>query len=53
MVSLLIGPDIVIKSSIFLRYDELHPSQQSDRNIAKEITAVMKGEYNQWTTWLS
>ncbi|OJA13745.1 hypothetical protein AZE42_01547 [Rhizopogon vesiculosus] len=37
----------------FLWYDELHPSQQSDRIVAREITAVMKGEYNQWTTWLS
>ncbi|KAG1736687.1 carbohydrate esterase family 16 protein [Suillus paluster] len=37
----------------FLWYDELHPSQQSDRIIAREMTAVMKGEYNQWTTWLS
>jgi hypothetical protein len=34
------------------RYDELHPSEQSDRIVAREITAVMKGEYNQWTTWL-
>lgn len=37
----------------FLWYDELHPSQQSDRIVAREITAVMQGEYNQWTTWLS
>ncbi|KAG2130906.1 carbohydrate esterase family 16 protein [Suillus clintonianus] len=37
----------------FLWYDELHPSQQSDRIVAREITAVMKGEQNQWTTWLS
>jgi len=49
----MIGPDIAIKNSLLLRYDELHPSQQSDRIVAKEITAVMKGEYNQWTTWLS
>jgi len=37
----------------FLWYDELHPSQQSDRNLAKEITAVMKGEQSKWATWLS
>jgi hypothetical protein len=45
--------DIAIQNSLLLRYDELHPSQQSDRIVAREITAVMKGEYNQWTTWLS
>ncbi|EGN96374.1 carbohydrate esterase family 16 protein [Serpula lacrymans var. lacrymans S7.3] len=37
----------------FLWYDELHPSEQSDRIVAREITAVMKGEENQWVTWLS
>ncbi|KAG2754216.1 carbohydrate esterase family 16 protein [Suillus brevipes Sb2] len=37
----------------FLWYDELHPSQQSDRIVAREMTAVMMGENNQWTTWLS
>ncbi|KAG1765727.1 carbohydrate esterase family 16 protein [Suillus placidus] len=31
----------------FMWYDELHPSQQSDRIVAREMTAVMKGEYNQ------
>jgi len=37
----------------FLWYDELHPSQQSDRNLAKEITAVIQGGQSQWATWLS
>ncbi|KAF8839794.1 carbohydrate esterase family 16 protein [Paxillus ammoniavirescens] len=37
----------------FMWYDELHPSEQSDRIVAREITTVMKGEYNKWTTWLS
>ncbi|KAH7890290.1 carbohydrate esterase family 16 protein [Phlebopus sp. FC_14] len=37
----------------FLWYDELHPSEQSDRIVAREMTAVMKGEANRWTTWLS
>ncbi|KIJ64027.1 carbohydrate esterase family 16 protein [Hydnomerulius pinastri MD-312] len=37
----------------FMWYDELHPSEQSDRVVAREITAVMKGEANPWVTWLS
>ncbi|KAI6135858.1 carbohydrate esterase family 16 protein [Pisolithus thermaeus] len=37
----------------YLWWDELHPSEQADRIVAREITAVMKGEYSRWTTWLS
>ncbi|KIK96841.1 carbohydrate esterase family 16 protein [Paxillus rubicundulus Ve08.2h10] len=36
----------------FTWYDELNPSEQSDRIAAHEITAVMKDEYNQWATRL-
>ncbi|KAH7924946.1 carbohydrate esterase family 16 protein [Leucogyrophana mollusca] len=37
----------------FLWYDELHPSEQTDRIIAREITTVMKGEASEWATWFS
>ncbi|KAH7909673.1 carbohydrate esterase family 16 protein [Hygrophoropsis aurantiaca] len=37
----------------FLWYDELHPSEQTDRIIAREITTVMKGEASKWATWWS
>ncbi|KAJ3773828.1 GDSL lipase/esterase [Lentinula raphanica] len=37
----------------FLWYDELHPSEQTERNIAKEIAEVIEGKRNQWTTWLA
>lgn len=38
----------------FLWYDELHLSQQSDRIVAREMTAVMTvGKDDQWTKWLS
>ncbi|KAI6044598.1 carbohydrate esterase family 16 protein [Pisolithus marmoratus] len=37
----------------YLWWDELHPSEQADRIVAREITAVMKGEHSKWTTWLS
>ncbi|KAH7928796.1 carbohydrate esterase family 16 protein [Leucogyrophana mollusca] len=37
----------------FLWYDELHPSEQTDRIIAREMTAVMKGKPSKWATWLS
>ncbi|KAJ7203776.1 hypothetical protein GGX14DRAFT_551761 [Mycena pura] len=31
----------------------LHPSEQTDRVLAKEIAQVVKGKENRWTTWLS
>lgn len=37
----------------YLWWDELHPSEQADRIVAREITAVMKGQQSNWTTWLS
>jgi len=37
----------------FLWFDELHPSEQADRIVAREIAQVMEGQQNKWTTWLS
>jgi len=37
----------------FLWYDELHPSEQTDRVIAREIAAAIVRNSTQWTTWLS
>ncbi|KAF9528820.1 GDSL lipase/esterase [Crepidotus variabilis] len=37
----------------YLWFDELHPSEQADRIVAREVTQVAKGAKNQWTTWLS
>ncbi|KAJ3507245.1 hypothetical protein NLJ89_g6414 [Agrocybe chaxingu] len=37
----------------YLWYDELHPSEQADRIVAREVAQVIKGQKNQWTTWLS
>ncbi|KAG6824230.1 hypothetical protein H0H92_007605 [Tricholoma furcatifolium] len=37
----------------YLWYDELHPSEQSDRVVAREIATVIEGSPSQWTTWLS
>lgn len=34
------------------RYDELHPSEQADRIVAREIAQVARGETNKWTTWI-
>ena len=39
--------------SVVSRYDELHPSEQADRIVAREIAQVIEGHANQWTTWLS
>jgi len=37
----------------FLWFDELHPSEQADRIVGREIAKVILGEKNKWTTWLS
>lgn len=37
----------------YLWFDELHPSEQADRIVAREIAKVFQGEESQWTTWLS
>jgi len=37
----------------FLWYDELHPSEQTDRVIAREIAAAIVRNSTQWTTWYS
>ena len=35
------------------RFDELHPSEQADRVVAKNIAEVIEGKENIWTTWFS
>ncbi|KAI9567857.1 carbohydrate esterase family 16 protein [Boletus coccyginus] len=37
----------------FMWYDELHPSQQSARVLAREMANVMSGQFSAWATWLS
>ncbi|KAF7419653.1 hypothetical protein PC9H_002245 [Pleurotus ostreatus] len=37
----------------FLWADELHPSEQADRIVAREIASVIRGKANKWTTWFS
>ncbi|TFK34673.1 carbohydrate esterase family 16 protein [Crucibulum laeve] len=37
----------------FLWFDELHPSEQADRVVAKEISKVINGKTSKWATWLS
>ena len=35
------------------RYDELHPSEQTDRVVAKAISDVIHRRSEKWITWLS
>jgi phospholipase/lecithinase/hemolysin len=37
----------------YLWFDELHPSEQADRVVARQIADVALGKKNKWTTWLS
>lgn len=36
----------------YLWFDELHPSEQADRVVAREIAAALQGNTT-WATWLS
>ncbi|KAJ7051151.1 GDSL lipase/esterase [Mycena amicta] len=37
----------------FLWEDELHPSEQADRIVAREIALTLEGKGSRWATWLS
>ncbi|THH26384.1 hypothetical protein EUX98_g7799 [Antrodiella citrinella] len=37
----------------FLWFDELHPSEQADRVVAREVAAGILRESGRWTTWFS
>ncbi|VDC02533.1 unnamed protein product [Peniophora sp. CBMAI 1063] len=37
----------------FMWYDELHPSEQVDRVVAREIAAVLEGRGSKYATWFS
>ncbi|KAF9061432.1 GDSL lipase/acylhydrolase [Rhodocollybia butyracea] len=37
----------------YLWFDELHPSEQADRIVAREMALVMEGKSSLWATWLS
>lgn len=43
-----------IADMVFLcRYDELHPSEQADRHVAKEVANIFEGTGSKFVTWLS
>ncbi|KAG7088345.1 hypothetical protein E1B28_012349 [Marasmius oreades] len=37
----------------YLWFDELHPSEQADRIVARQVADVIGGQRNNWTVWLS
>ncbi|KAF8233875.1 GDSL lipase/acylhydrolase [Tricholoma matsutake] len=37
----------------YLWYDELHPTEQADRIVAREFAATIEGKGSRWATWLS
>ncbi|KAJ7621035.1 carbohydrate esterase family 16 protein [Roridomyces roridus] len=37
----------------FLWADELHPSEQADRIVAREMALTLSGKNSRWATWLS
>ena len=36
-----------------VRYDELHPSEQADRVVAREVTKAILRVSDRWVDWLS
>ncbi len=36
-----------------LRFDELHPSEQADRVVAREITNAITRRSEKWAMWFS
>jgi len=37
----------------YLWFDELHPSEQADRIVAREVANVIEGKGSRWVSWLS
>ncbi|KAJ6461036.1 GDSL lipase/acylhydrolase [Mycena sanguinolenta] len=37
----------------YLWTDELHPSEQADRIVAREIALTLEGKHSRWSTWLN
>ncbi|KAF9450392.1 carbohydrate esterase family 16 protein [Macrolepiota fuliginosa MF-IS2] len=37
----------------YLWFNELHPSEQSDRHVAREIANIIQGIGSRWVSWLS
>ncbi|KAI0047891.1 carbohydrate esterase family 16 protein [Auriscalpium vulgare] len=37
----------------FIWFDELHPSEQADRVVAREIANVIEGKDSKWASWFS
>ncbi|KAF8965410.1 GDSL lipase/acylhydrolase [Flammula alnicola] len=42
----------VIETASYGEYDELHPSEQADRIVAREVAKVINGEESEWMDWL-
>ena len=39
--------------NVIYRFDELHPSEQADRQVAKAIAAAINRRTEKFTTWFS
>jgi phospholipase/lecithinase/hemolysin len=49
LIAVATGTDI----DSFVWYDELHPSEQADRIVAREIANVLEDIGSQYATWFS
>lgn len=49
----LICPSKVYRRSLSFRFDELHPSEQADRIVAREVAAAIRRKSSKWVTWFS
>ena len=47
------APTVLTYFFLSVRYDELHPSEQADRQIARAIVDAIQFGSRRWTTWFS
>lgn len=45
--------EVDLRVSVDFRFDELHPSEQADRHVAREIANIIQTKGSRWVTWLS
>ena len=44
---------VLTRFFLSVRYDELHPSEQADRQVARAIVDAIQFGSRRWTTWFS
>ena len=43
----------LLNGIVYYRFDELHPSEQADRIVAREVTGAILRRSEEWVSWIS